>query len=256
MGRFIISCNRASDRVAGTASLKSGIGSVPGKMGNIIGQLAGIMSRSLGRSATAAMTVLNSIDPPRSLDVLLPLAAIGALLGGNQARLRLLNTVGAAQVARAVSTGIGTGVGRLSRNGAVQTRNLFNDRVPMQSWPSRLTPALNALDIQGLPLTVQASRGQMFESRGKSWHLGVTTVKTGRGERTLGHLQSLAAPSSHYYFNRALPETAVAGIIGGQREFEPKHLPGFAGEVTEVESLVPALSQVKKRLIQLHVFLS
>jgi hypothetical protein len=130
--------------------------------------------------------------------------------------------------------------------------------VQLQSWPSRLTPALNARDIQGLPLTVQASRGQMFESQGKTWHLGVTTATapTGRGERTLGHLQSLAAPGSHYYFNRALPDTEVAGIIGGQREFEPKHLPGFAGEVTEVEALVPALAQVKKKLIQLHVFLS
>ena len=216
------------------------------------------MSRSLGRSATAAMTVLNSIDPPRSLDALLPVAAVGALLGGNQTRLRLLNMVGTAQVARAVGTGLGTGFGRLSRNGAVQSRNLFNGRVQMQSWSSRLTPALNARDIQGLPLTVQASRGQMFESRGKTWHLGVTTVTSpaGREERTLGHLQSLAAPSSHYYFNRALPETEVAGIIGGQREFKPRYLPGFVGEVTEVESLVPALSQVKKRLIQLHVFLS
>lgn len=234
--------------------MKTGISSIPGKVSNITGQISSTISRGLGRSATAAMTVLNSIDPPGSLDVLLPLAAVGALLGGNQTRLRLLNTVGAAQVARAVSTGLGTGVGRLSQNGAVQSRNFFNGRVQMQSWPSRLTPTLNARDIQGLPLTVQASRGQMFESRGKTWHLGVTTVKTGQGERTLGHLQSLAAPASHYYFNRALPETTVAGIIGGQREFEPKHLPGFAGEVTEVESLVPALSQVKKRLIQLHVF--
>lgn len=200
------------------------------------------------------MTVLNSLDAPRSLDALLPIAAVGALLGGNRTRLRLLNTMGTAQVARAVSTGVGTGVGRLSRNGPVQARNLFNSRVQMRSWPSRLTPVLNARDIQGLPLTVQASQGQMFESRGKTWHLGVTTAKTERGERTLGHLQSLSAPSSHYYFDRALPETEVAGIIGGQREFEARHLRGFAGEVTEVESLVPALAQVKKRLIQLHVF--
>ena len=234
--------------------MKTGISSIPGTVSNITGQISSTVSRGLGRSATAAMTVLNSIDPPRSLDTLLPLAAVGALLGGNKTRLRLLNTVGTAQVARAISTGLGTGVGRLSQKGGVQSRNFFNGRVQMQSWPSRLTPALNARDIQGLPLKVQASRGQMFESRGKTWHLGVTTAKTGQGERTLAHLQSLSAPSSHYYFTRALPETEVAGIVGGQREFEPKHLPGFAGEVTEVESLVPALSQVKKRLIQLHVF--
>jgi len=144
--------------------------------------------------------------------------------------------------------------GEMSKNGPVQYRNFFNGRVQMRSWPSRLTPALNARDIQGLPLKVQASRGQMFESRGKTWHLGVTNVKTRRGERTMAHLQSLAAPAHHYYFERVPHDTEVAGIISGQREFEPKHLPGFAGEVTEVESLVPALSQVKKRLIQMHVF--
>jgi hypothetical protein len=198
--------------------------------------------------------VMNSIDPPRSLDVLLPVAAVGALVGGNQTRLRLLNTVGTAQVARAVATGLGTGLGRLSRNGAVQSRNFFNGRVQMRSWPSRLTPALNARDIVGLPLKIQASQGQMFESRGKSWHLGVTTIRTGQGERTLVHLQSLTAPSTHYYFNRVLREAEVAGIIGGQREFEPKHMPGFRGEVTEVESLVPAVARVKKWLIQLHLF--
>ena len=126
----------------------------------------------------------------------------------------------------------------------------------MRSWPSGLTPALSARDIQGLPLKVQASQGQMFESRGKTWHLGVTTVTSpaGQGERTMAHLQSLAVPASHYYFERVPHDTEVAGIISGQREFEPKHLPGFAGEVTEVESLVPALAQVKKRLIQMHVF--
>ena len=162
------------------------------------------MSRGLGRSATAALAVTNSVDPPRSLDVLLPVAAVGALLGGNKTRLRIMNAVGAAQVARAVSTGLGTGLGRLSRNGTVQHRNFFNGKVQLRSWPSRLTPLLNARDIQGLRLKVQASRGQMFESRGQSWHLGVTTVKTGRGERTLAHLQSLAAPSTPLLFQPGL----------------------------------------------------
>ena len=249
-----MSCSRNGDQIARSAGLKTGIGSLPGKIGNITGQMTDSISRGLGRSATAALAVANSADPPRSVDVLLPVAAVGALLGGNKTRLRIMNAMGAAQVARAVTTGLGTGIGRLSRNGTVRHRNFFNGRVQLRSWPSRLTPILNARDIQGLRLKVQASRGQMFESRSQSWHLGVTTVKTGQGERTLAHLQSLAAPSTHYYFNRALPEQEVAGIIARQREFEPKHLPGFAGEVTEVESLVPAVAQVKKRLIQLHLF--
>ena len=70
----------------------------------------------------------------------------------------------------------------------------------------------------------------------------------------MGHLQSLAVPAGHYYFNRALRDVEVAGIISGQHEYQARHLPGYAGEVTEVESLVPAVSQVKKRLLQLHLF--
>lgn len=240
--------------MAGTASLKAGIGNLSSKLSNITGQVTSALTRGAGRSATLALTVANSIDPPRSMDALLPVAAIGALVGGNQTRLRILNVVGAAQVARAVTTGLGTGIGRLSRNGPVQYRTFFNAKVQLRNWPSRLTPLLNARDIQGLPLTVQASRGEMFESQGKTWHLGVTTAQTSQGERTMVHLQSLAAPGSHYYFNRVPRETEIAGIISGQREFEPKHLPGFAGEVSEVESLVPAVAQVKKQLIQLHVF--
>jgi hypothetical protein len=93
----------------------------------------------------------------------------------------------------------------------------------------------------------------MFEHQGKTWHLGITQVQTSQGERTIGHLQSLNAPPTHYYFNRALREAEVAGVIGHQRGFTPKHLPGFAGEVTEVESLNPLLAGLKQRLIQTHL---
>ena len=249
-----MACDRSSSRVGTTAAVKSGVSTLQSKIGNVAGRTMKTLERGLGRSATAALTVANSFDPPRSIDTLLPLAAVGALLGNNQTRQRIMNVVGTAQVARAVTTGLGTGLGRLSKSDQMRACTYFNGKVHLRSWPSRLTPFLNASDVQGFPVKVEASLGQLVESRGKSWHLGVTLVKSSQGERTIAHLQSLTLPATHFYFTRALREKEVAGIISGQPEFDPKHLPGFAGEVTEVESLAPAVAHLKKRLIQMHIF--
>ncbi|MCP4386397.1 MAG: hypothetical protein GY798_34150 [Hyphomicrobiales bacterium] len=69
------------------------------------------------------------------------------------------------------------------------------------------------------------------------------------------HLQSLNLPGSHYYFNRALRDDEVAGMIGKHHGFpEPRDVKGFLGEVTEVESLAPTVAHLKHRLIQAHAF--
>jgi hypothetical protein len=208
-----------------------------------------------GRSATAILSMSNSLDMPKSIDTLMPIAAVGALLGSNKVRLRILNVLGTAQVGRAVATGLGTGISRLSRvkNGAVRQKSFFGGKVQLRVWSSRLTPALNALDVRGLPVAVQASGGQMMESRGKTWHLGTTIVNTSQGRRTITHLQGMSLPGTHYYFDRTLHDKEAVGIIAGHREFEARHLPGYAGEITEVESLVPVLANVKKGLIKSHL---
>lgn len=245
-----MACDRLSRQVGSTAAGKSGITALQSQAGQVSGRLLAGLERGLGQSAAAALRVANSLDVPRSVDALLPAAAVGALVGGGSTRLRILNTVGALQVVRATTTGLGTAAARLSRSGPVSQRNYF-DRVHLRTWPSRLTPVLNAGDIRGgLRLTVKASRGQMIESRGQSWHLGVTTVRSSQGERTIGHLQRLSVPAGHYYFNRAPTELEVAGLVSGQREFEAKHLPGYAGEVTEVEALTPLWAGLKRQLIQ------
>ncbi len=57
----------------------------------------------------------------------------------------------------------------------------------------------------------------------------------------------------HYYFDRTLHDKEAVGIISGHKEFEARHLPGYAGEITEVESLVPTLANVKQGLIKTHL---
>jgi hypothetical protein len=217
------------------------------------------VSRGLGRSATAILAISNSFEGPERLDALMPVAAVGALLSGNNnTRLKILNALTAAQVARAVARSVGTGIARMSRpkGEAIRTEFYFKGQPAVRVWPSRLTPALNARDIMGWPrLSVEFSGGQMVESEGKSWHVGTTVVKTPAGEqRAITHLQSMAVPSRHYYFNRPLKDREVAGIVQGQKGFEAKHLPGFAGQLGELESLHPTMAGLKKGLIQAHLF--
>ncbi len=123
-------------------------------------------------------------------------------------------------------------------------------------YASRLSPALNAADIRGWPVPVKHSLGVMAESQGQSWHMGVTTVEAPQGEqRSICHLQSLNWPGTHYYFNRALKDEEVAVITSNHPAFpEPKHMKGYLGEVTEVESLAPSIAHLKHRLIQAAAF--
>jgi hypothetical protein len=93
----------------------------------------------------------------------------------------------------------------------------------------------------------------MFELGGKTWHRGTLVLKTNQGERTITHLQSLALPAAHYYYNRRLSDNEAVGIVSGQKGFEPKALPGYAGQVSEVEALCPAWADLKRGLIQAHL---
>jgi len=253
-----VSCDRQEVKIGRSAGVKAGINTLSNKAGNVTGRMMDTVGRGLGRSATAALAVSNSFEGPQTIDALVPLAAVGALLSGNnRTRLKILNTITAAQVARAAASSLGTGIARMSRpkDEPVRTEFYFKGQPAVRAWPSRLTPALNARDIMGgSRLSVEFSGGQMVESGGKSWHVGTTVVKTPAGEqRAITHLQSMAVPGRHYYFNRPLKDREVAGIIQGQKGFEAKHQPGFAGQISELEALQPAIAGLKKGLIQTHL---
>lgn len=170
-------------------------------------------------------------------------------------RRRSLLTLGLLRLGQAATMMAGTGLGRLSRpnENEVKRRVFFPNttRQPVSLGPSRLTPFLNRADAGTAP--VKNSEGLLFEVGGKSWHRGTLTFQTGQGQRTLTHLQSLALPAMHYYFDRPLSDNETVGLITGQRGFEPKGLPGYAGQVTEVDSLCPAWAGIKHSLIQAHL---
>ncbi len=170
-------------------------------------------------------------------------------------RRRTTLTLGLLRLGQAASVAAGTGLGRLSRSGEseVERRVFFpnSTRQSVSLWPSKLTPFFNRADAG--TAKVKESEGLMFEVNGKSWHRGRLTFQTNQGERTMTHLQSLSLPSTHYYFDRPLTDNETAGIITGQKGFEPKQMPGYAGQVTEVDGLLPAWAGVKHSLIQAHL---
>lgn len=170
-------------------------------------------------------------------------------------RRRTILTLGLLRLGQAASVMAGTGLARLSRTDEVEVeRRVFfpnSSRQPVSLWPSQLTPLFNRADAR--TTLVKNSEGLMFEVGGKTWHRGTLTLQTAQGERTLTHLQSLSLPGSHYYFDRPLGDNEAVGIVTGQKGFEPKQLPGYAGQVSEVESLCPAWAGVKHSLIQTHL---
>jgi hypothetical protein len=182
-----------------------------------------------------------------------------AELAANRVRKVALLSLGLLKLGQLTGAFAGTGLGRLSRreaegvSGGLEQRFFFanSSHLPVRLWPSRLTPLLNRLIIG--PGRIRSSDGVMFEVKGKTWHRGAVVVKTVQGERTITHLHSLALPATHYYFNRRLTDNEAVGIVSAQKGFEPKFMPGYAGQISEVEALFPLWAQVKRTLIKSHL---
>ncbi|GAB4437468.1 MAG: hypothetical protein Kow0031_19260 [Anaerolineae bacterium] len=189
-------------------------------------------------------------------EALLP-QAVTALSGGGVALLRLgLKLVPHGQAiekAVAVTDAAGSvaarGVNRMTRTTAagevVQQRRrllLFGRKEKVKFWRSRLTPLFNRTDL--MTRQVISSQGMVLTARGRAWHLGSSQVSTGRGPQTITHLQSMGVLGlQHYYFNRRLTREEAAGVASGQLAADS--VPGYAGQVSRVESLAPAWAHAK-----------
>ena len=155
---------------------------------------------------------------------------------------------GTLQTVDKISSAVGTGAALLSYNGAagrttVKERRLllFEGTRQVDVWGSRLTGLLNRSDQ--LSRNVISSRGVMFRVGSTMWHSGTSVVQTSAGARILTHLRSLNLLGRHYYFDRPLAASNAAGIAAGQ--LDPATVPGFKGQVSGAESLVPAWAALK-----------
>jgi len=248
-----LSCSRNSDRVGNTAGGRAGISQLSSKVVGALGATVAAIQRGLGRAATGTLAVTENFPDP-SFESVTTAALVAGAFQGEKTRRRMLALVGAARLGREVGRGAATGLARWSRppGTAVTEQFFFKSNTPVRLWPSRLTPLLNRRIVAGLG-AVKESRGLMLETGGQSWHLGINTVETQRGERILTQLQSLALPAKHYYFNRPLSDNEAVGLISGQKGFEPRQLPGYAGAVSEGEALAPLWAESKKALIRAHL---
>lgn len=80
----------------------------------------------------------------------------------------------------------------------------------------KLTAFLNKTDLIGSHRQgkdVVSSQGDAISHKGRNWHRGTMVIKTPGGERTLTHLQSISAPSHHFYFDRAISDQETAEIV-------------------------------------------
>ncbi|MFN8459286.1 MAG: hypothetical protein U0401_32315 [Anaerolineae bacterium] len=85
------------------------------------------------------------------------------------------------------------------------------------------------------------------------WHWGTSVFKTLQGEtRTVTHLQSLAIPAQHYYFDRELSRPEVAEIVTGLKQAH--HVASYVGGIHPIESLMPVWGGCKKGLITARLY--
>jgi hypothetical protein len=118
-----------------------------------------------------------------------------------------------------------------------------------------LTAFLNKADLIGSHRrgeNVVSSQGDVVKYKGSSWHKGTSVVETPQGHRTITHLQSLKVPPQHLYFERALSDQEVAGIVSGVDK--PQHLKGYVGEIHGVESLTPVWGSLKRGMITARLY--
>lgn len=277
-------------RRAGRSGTAAGITALGGRIGGRIGQMWGRLSDTaaalderIGRQAApAARIMLNLADDPRLVAAAgyvqsaVDLASLYATFRPDGAKALLAKAIG--KSAGGLIAGVGTVqtairatglvtqtggnlVGELSRTAelgvVVQEQNrwlgLGRSLEPVQISRSRLTPLLNRSDAAGPGRTIRSSEGAIFKTGGATWHRGTVTVRLRNGrERTMTHLQSLKLPNRSYYFDRAITDEQAVRLAGG--EINPRRLPGYVGQVSELESVLSSWGQARRYLIKTAIY--
>lgn len=264
-GVMAVSLNKTLDRTDQVLDMVGRkIAPVTGVAMNVIGPGNEQTKKAAGTmvGAAAGATAIATAGSHRARKQAVTALAAGGRLATNAA-VSLLPQAGTVRLTikatDAVAGAVGSGLGALSKSGQAGTvmqekRKLFffSSKVPVSLWKSKLTPLINKRDVLAVSgKNIVSSRGVMFETGGKTWHQGTTVVKVGGQKRTISHLQSLNVPASHYYFDRPVSNQNTVGIAAGT--IWPAQVPGFVGQVSRADSLVPGWAGVKHALIKAHL---
>ena len=85
----------------------------------------------------------------------------------------------------------------------------------------------------------------------ETWHRGTTVVKMPDGKRTITHLQSLAYPQTHYYFDRPISDETSVGIAANK--IKPETVAGYVGRISELEGISPNWMMAKQSMIKSYL---
>jgi len=253
-----LSCQNNSNK-AGRAGLQAGLSELANKAAYVVGTRVDQIADARGRlNAPVAAAMIDKAKGPRRV--------AGALAGGAWQVAGFVPEIRAAK--RVVKTverfsGLaGNLIGEASRKEEGQTRQViqeqrtllfFKSQTPVTLWKSGLTGAINRRDAPpGTGRPVVSSEGMMFRVGGKTWHQGTTVADLPAGRRTVTHLQSLAIPSPHYYFDRPISDEHAVGLAAGR--IKPEEVPGFVGQVSQQEELCTVWGQTKHALLRTRLY--
>ncbi|MFN8459287.1 MAG: hypothetical protein U0401_32320 [Anaerolineae bacterium] len=253
--------NPAKVAVVGAAAGISGSGSI---FGYNIGQIAAKtpdfdkVGEATGSVSDALLRVIDPTDPEarQSARALTATAStlvnIGAWVTGIKPTLAVANRViGVTGCVTGMAGNWAAALCKSGNTGTVEVKKrflfFFTSKQKVQLTQSNLlTSYFNRADV--LPgAEVEHTKGTLFRVGGNSWHWGETTVYTSRGRQTITHLQTLALPSSHYYFNRPVAAQDMVELAGGTTK--PETIQGFAGSVSKTETLCTGWAAAKQNLI-------
>jgi len=282
-----MSCERNANKVGRIAGVAAGISAVASKFNHAAGamlskvsaasqparqkvasaaaQLDSTFDRLGSKAAPAAGAVLRTVDGADRIASKVGGSRTAGLVAGyvlGRSTMRQARSI--VRAVRRISGLAGSGVGRVSRRDQVgsvvrEKRVLlfFKSKKAVTLWKSSLTNTLNKLDLLGSPRlnkSVRSSDGILFQTGGVTWHRGTYTVDAPGGERTITHLQSLAVPAAHYYFDRSITDEQAVGIATGQKGYNPRKIPGYVGQISANESLCPGWAGTKRAMITSNLY--
>jgi hypothetical protein len=260
-----VSCNRNSSKVGATAGVAAGITRTNGRLGYNLGQIMASTPNLLNRAGEAAGSVADyalQVVEPTDPDARQTAQALSRTVGGmvniaawvTGVRPALATGKRVVSIAGRVTGMAGNLAAALCKSGNAGTVEVkkrfllfFTSKQKVQLSKSRLlTSFLNRSDV--LPgAEVVNTTGALFKAGGNTWHWGETTVHTSRGQHTVTHLQALALPSDHYYFDRQVSAYDMVELASGSKK--PESIEGFAGTVSQTEMLCPGWALTNQALI-------
>ncbi len=260
-----MSCRHNANK-AGSAGVQAGLSKLASQLSYVAGALAANLADGVDWTANARGRMAAPVAAAVTGQPTTARRGVGRVAGGVWWAAGLAPEIRAAKKivkgVESLSGLAGNVVGAAGRKAEAETRQVrqkkrtllfFKSQTPVTLWKSSLTEAINRRDAPpGTGRAVVSSEGVMFKVGGRTWHRGTMTADLPAGRRTVTHLQSLAIPSPHYYFDRPVSDEHAVGVATNQ--VKPEESPGYVGQVSQLEELCTVWAQTKHSLLKTRLY--